>query len=257
MRYARGTYSISPERDIPILRLVRNSKFITHPQVFEMMHLAGKEYSRDSFNWRMKRLEQAHFVGRCEGNFGRGELIYRITTAGLLQLEDHGCFAAVLNSTTEHLPPATQVHHALELNAIHLALTRANLLASWQSDVETASLNTISRAPLEKDFDAIVDVWNGQTMARFAVEYERTLKSARQYERIRRNLQRDDRTGCVLYLTAGLEIAVHLCYELSGVGKRLAFATAPVFREKLLETPVLVHPDQPQEIFRGLLRGVF
>jgi hypothetical protein len=257
MRYVKATYSINPERDIPILRLVRNSKYITHQQVFQMMLLSGKEYSRDSFNWRIKRLREAQFVASCEGNFGRGETIYRITTAGLLQLEDHGCFAAVLNSKTEHLPPATQVHHALELNAIQLALTRANLLAAWQSDVETASVNTVSRAPLEKDYDAVVDVWNGQRIARFGLEYERTLKSSKQYERVRRNLEGDQRIGCVLYLSAGLDIAVHLSYELSGIPKRLAFATALAFREKLLDTPVLTHPEQPQTAFRELLGGMF
>jgi len=38
-------------------------------------------------------------------------------------------------------PPAASLpgHHALELNSIHLALTRGNVLAAWLSDVETAS----------------------------------------------------------------------------------------------------------------------
>lgn len=257
MRYIKGTYSISPDRDIPILRLVRNARFIAHQQIFEMTRLDGLEYSRDSFNWRMKRLREAQFVAACEGNFGRGEIIYRITRNGLLQLEDHGHFATVLNSATEHLPPPNQVHHALELTAIQLVLTRANVLAAWLSDVETASLNTVSRAPFEKDYDAIVDVWNEQKISRFALEYERTLKSARQYERIRQRLECDQRVGCVLYLTAGRDIAVHLSYELSGIPKRLAFATAPSFREKLLDTPVLVHPEQPQKPFRELLGGMF
>jgi len=58
-------------------------------------------------------------------------------------------------------------------------------------------------SPLNKDYDAIVDVWSEQKMARFALEYERTLKNSRQYERVRRNLERDQSIGCVLYLTAG------------------------------------------------------
>ena len=257
MRFAKGTYSISPERDIPILLAVRNSKFITHTQIFDLMFLSGREYSRDSFNWRMKRLRRGQFITACQGNFGRGEAVYRIMQCGLLQLEDHGHFAAVLNSTTEHLPHPTQIHHALELNAIHLALIRGNLLAGWQSDVETASLNTVSRAPVEKDYDAIVDVWNERKIARFGLEYERTLKSTRQYEQIRNRLERDRSLGCVLYLTAGPDIAVHLSYELSGIPKRLAFTTAPEFRTTLLDTPVLIHPNQPQTPFRGLLHGMF
>jgi hypothetical protein len=257
MRYAKGTCSVSGERDIPILRVVRNSKFITHQQLFEMMLLAGKEYSHSGFNWRMKRLRDARFVDICEGKFGRGTLIYRIATSGLLQLEDHGHFATVLNSTTEHLPHPSQVHHALELNSIHLALTRGNVLAAWLSDVETASENTVSRSPLNKDYDAIVDVWSEQKMARFALEYERTLKNSRQYERVRRNLERDQRIGCVLYLTAGDDIALHLSYELSGLPKRLAFATSAAFRHQLLDTPVRVHPDHPMTAFRRLLNGMF
>jgi hypothetical protein len=138
-----------------------------------------------------------------------------------------------------------------------LALTRGNVLAAWLSDVETASGNTVSRSPLNKDYDAIVDVWNHQKMARFALEYERTLKSARQYERVRRNLERDEVIGCVLYLTAGADIALHLSYELSGISKRLAFATSTAFRQQLLDTPVHMHPDQSPIAFRGLLQGVF
>ena len=37
MRYAKGTHSISASRDIPLLMQVRNSKFITHQQLFSFM----------------------------------------------------------------------------------------------------------------------------------------------------------------------------------------------------------------------------
>jgi len=59
---------------------------------------------------------------------------------------------------------------------VQLALARANVLASWQTELEIASFNTISRAPYQKDYDAIVDVWVKEHTARFALEYERTLK---------------------------------------------------------------------------------
>ena len=68
--------------------------------------------------------------------------------------------------------------HSLELNRNSAGIgAQANLLAGWQSEVEIASFNTISRTPYEKDYDAIVDVWVGDKRARFALEYERTLKS--------------------------------------------------------------------------------
>ncbi|MGA7634314.1 MAG: hypothetical protein WCB11_26415 [Terriglobales bacterium] len=81
------------------------------------------------------------------------------------------------------------------MNAIQLALAHKNLLASWQSEVEVASFNTISRSPYEKDYDAIVDVWIGDNRARFALEYERTLKSSKQYERVPRQGLNHSRIG--------------------------------------------------------------
>jgi hypothetical protein len=257
MRYAKGNLSVSSTRDIPLLLRIRNSKFVTHDQLFEFMQLAGYEHSRNSFNWRVKRLVNGNYISICAGNFGMGVAIYRITRDGLLQLEKQGHFATTFNSGTQHPPHALQVHHALELNAIQWQLAKANLLACWQSDVETASSNTVSRAPLAKDYDAIVDVWNGDKMARFALEYERTLKSARQYRKIRLALEREDRIGCVLYLTAGFEIIVHLAHQLSGIHKRLAFATVPAFQRYLLDTPVITSPDQPEVIFRQMLYGIF
>lgn len=257
MRYAKGTLSLGVNRDIPLLLYVRNSRFITHQQLFELMRLAGIEYSRESFNWRTRRLITANYISVCPGDFGNGTVVYRITRQGLVQLENHGRFATVLNSRTQHLPHPSQAHHALELNSIQLSLARRNLLLSWQSDIETASLNTVSTSALEKDYDAIVDVWNNDTAARFGLEYERTLKSVQQYQKIRRALEVENKLGCILYLTAGQEISVHLANEFSGVPKRLAFATAKAFCEQLLDTSVIVYAGQPEVPFRSQLHGVF
>lgn len=190
-------------------------------------------------------------------NLDNGSTVYRITRRGLIQLESFGRFATVLNSRTQHLPHPSQVPHALELNAVQLELTRKNLLLSWKSDIEIASMNTISTRALEKDYDAIVDVWNDKIASRFALEYERTLKSAQQYEKVRRALETEDKLGCVLYLTAGEEICLHLANELTGIPKRLAFATARDFREYLLDTMVMISPGQPRVSFRSLLCGMF
>lgn len=257
MRYAKGTFSISESRDIPLLVQVRNSRFITHRQLFELMQLAGIEYSRDSFNWRASRLVSANCLSVSQSHLYDGSQVYRITRRGLVQLENAGRFATVLNSQTQHLPHPSQVPHALELNAVRLALTRKSLLLSWKSDVEVASMNTIATRSLEKDYDAIVDVWNDKTASRFALEYERTLKSAQQYAKIRHALEEEDRLACILYLTAGEEICLHLANELSGIPKRLAFATAREFRQQMLDTMVLVNIGQPKTSFRTQLRGMF
>ncbi len=185
MRYAKGSLVINAERDVPLLRQVRNSKFVSHHQLFEFMKLGGFDHSRNSFNWRVRRLLDSGHIGVCQRVCGAGSTVYHVTKDGIMLLEYYGQFTAVLHSTTDRLPHPSQVFHSLQLNAVQLALARANVLASWQTELEIASFNTISRAPYQKDYDAIVEVWVKEDTARFALEYERTLKSLKQYERIR------------------------------------------------------------------------
>jgi hypothetical protein len=244
---------ISAERDIPLLRQVRNSRFVTHGQLFEFMKFGGFDRNRDSFRWRVKRLVECGQLDVCREVNGFGCPVYRIARGGIAWLEHHGQFAASLNSNTKHLPHLSQVLHSLELNRVQLALAQANQLAGWQSEVEVASFNAISRSPYGKDYDAIVDVWVGDTTARFALEYERTLKSSRRYAGIREALQGERRIGCILYLTSGVEILVHLVHELGPVNKCLAFASAGDFAKGLLDTSVVTGQDAEISRFRDLL----
>src|SRR6202142_1645879 len=254
MRYAKGGLVISAERDIPLLLQVRNSRFVSHAQLFEFMKFGGVDRSRNSFNWRVKRLVTYGQLELCQEVYGAGSAVYRIGRRGIALLEHHGEFTTVLHSNTVHLPHVSQAFHSLELNRIQLALAQANLLAGWQSEVEVASFNTISRSPYEKDYDAIVDVWIGDNRARFALEYERTLKSSKQYERVRAALQAERQIACILYLTSGMEVLVHLVNELESVPKKLAFANAKDFTHTLLDTPVVIARDGPGTRFRELLQ---
>jgi hypothetical protein len=254
MRYAKNSIVIQTQRDIPLLRQLRNSKFASHDQLFELMTLGGYECSRDSFGWRVRRLARSEFLSVCEGAFDSESVVYRITYKGIALLEHHGQFTTVLHSKTEHLPHTSQVFHSLELNRIQLALARNNVLANWQSEIEIASFNTISCAPYEKDYDAIVDVWIGDKTARFALEYERSIKSYRHYDRIREALQAEQQIGCILFLTSGMEVLVHLLRELSAVTNKLAFAYARDFEQMLLDTRVVTTGNLAGTNFRELLR---
>lgn len=254
MRYVKNSVVIQAERDIPLLRQVRNSKFASHGQLFELMRFGGSESSRDSFGWRIRRLLKAGFLSICEGAFGADSSVYRITREGIALLEHHGQFTTVLHSRTEHLPHASQVFHSLELNRIQLALASENLLANWQSEIEIASFNTISCSPYQKDYDAMVDVWVGEKTARFALEYERSLKSYRQYDRIRAALQAERQVGWILFLTSGMEVLLHLVHELNPVPNKLAFANARDFEQMLLETQVVTACNLTGTNFRELLQ---
>lgn len=254
MRYAKNGLVVQTERDIPLLRQVRNSKFITHDQLFSLSRFSGLERSRDSFNWRLRRLLRAGYLAVCDGFFGAGSTVYRISRDGIHLLEHHGEFATVLHSNTQHLPHTSQIFHSLQLNSIQVALANENLLSTWQSEIEVASLNTISRAPYQKDYDAIVEVWVGAKTAWFALEYERTLKSARHYERVRDALRAERQIACVLYLSSGMEVLVHLLHEFESIGANIALANAKDFGRQLLDTRVLTPRNLAGMPFREVLQ---
>lgn len=239
MRYAKGSFVINPERDVPILRQVRNSRFITQSQLFEFMKLGGFDHNRDSFNWRVARLEKCGYINICSEVHGTGSAVLRITRNGLILLEHHGQFTAVMNSGTVHLPHLAQAFHAIELNDIHLALARKNLVAGWQSEIEIASFNTISHSPFQKDYDAVVDIWISDRVARFAIEYERTLKGVNHYQRIRNLLESERELKWILYLAASMELQGPLVREI-GCVQRVAFANAGNFKQDLLDTTVVM-----------------
>jgi len=254
MRYAKNSLVVSPERDIPLLRQVRNSRFVSHNQLFGFMQYGGFDHCRSSFNWRTRRLLRSGHLSICTGVFGAGSVVYRISKEGLALLEHHGQFTTVLHSNTEHLPHPSQVFHSLELNAVHLALAQQNVLAGWHSEIEVASFNSISRSPYQKDYDAIVDVWISDRRACFALEYERSLKSSKHYERIRRALECERQIGCILYLTSGVEILVHLMHEFQPVSMNLAFANAQDFERLLLDTNVISGRNVCEVKFGDLLQ---
>jgi hypothetical protein len=238
MRYAKGSCVITAQGDIPLLRQVRNSRSISHQQLFELLQYDAHMSCRSTFNWRIQRLLKTHCLKRLESPSWQGSAVYSITSNGLVELESQGEFAIALHSRTRHMPDRAQVFHALELNAIRLALAPKALLVNWQSEVEISSANMVSGAPYQKDYDAIVKVWVGAEMREFALEYERSLKSSKQYEKVRAALEAERQIGCILYLTADPDLLLAILYQLTPVSKRLGFLTARSFRERLLAASV-------------------
>jgi hypothetical protein len=135
------------------------------------------------------------------------------------------------------MPDPVQVFHALELNALRLALARSALLVSWQSEVEISTLNMVSES-FQKDYDAIVKIWLGNEIREFALEYERSLKNAKQYESVRAALEAERMIGCVLYVTVDANLLLAVLHHLTPIARRLGFLTARSFREQLLAAPV-------------------
>jgi len=135
------------------------------------------------------------------------------------------------------MPDPVQVFHAVELNALRLALARSALLVSWQSEVEISTLNMVSES-FQKDYDAIVKIWLGNEIREFALEYERSLKNTKQYESVRAALEAERMIGCILYVTVDANLLLAVLQHLTPIARRLGFLTARSFREQLLAAPV-------------------
>ena len=81
------------------------------------------------------------------------------------------------------------LNHWLEINEIHLALRRHNLLVRWTDpESEIRSQNDLTTFGYAKDYDAIVTVKCAGADCRFALEYERSVKTRSKYEDICRDL---------------------------------------------------------------------
>ncbi len=197
---------------------------------------------RSTYNWRVQRLLKTGHIKTFAGFSWQGARVYFITAYGLAELESHGESLTALSSQTRQSPDPSRAVHSLELNSIRLALARQALLVHWLSEVEVSSANAlsalVSTEPYAKNYDAIVKVWVGNEMREFALEYERSLKNSRQYEKISATLDGEQRVACVLYLTPNTDVLFGLLRQLTPAIQRVAFATASSFELHLLETTV-------------------
>jgi hypothetical protein len=130
------------------------------------------------------------------------------------------------------------VRHSLELNEIHLALLKAKILTSWQSDLEIRSLNELTGFGSPKDYDAVVKVEHEGRVSQFALEYERTPKASARYISVRRAIERECDLDCVLYLAPAYSLLARVADVFSGCKAPVYFCLASDFRRDLLDTMV-------------------
>src|SRR4029077_3380875 len=181
MRYWKGSIALSTTRDYPLLREVLHSGFVTHGQLLEFMRLDYCASSRNAFSNRVLRLVKHGLLIRHELPFTNRELVYSVSEAGASEWagkgECHVCSAGQLKSGNGQ----GRLHRSLDLNEIHLALKRTGTLVYWTSETEIQSRNDLTTAGYWKYYDAVVVVRLAGQDCRFALEYERTPKAARQY----------------------------------------------------------------------------
>ena len=206
MRHAKGTIALSQEQDLPMLRQILNSQFVTHTQLWRFMRHACIELSRASFCWRVRRLWAHGFVARHSLPMVDSDFVYSIAGPGVTFLETAGALYNGPRNGPKVTGDGASVAHALGLNAIHLDLLRSGQLVLWQTEVEIRSENELAISNYAKHYDAIGTLQLDGHSSRFALEYERTPKLQSEYLRIRELFEVEQRIDRFLYLAANSHI---------------------------------------------------
>ena len=153
MGFQKGSITLSPAKDIPILLQVLHSRFITHDQLFEFMLLDCYELKRASFNWRVRRLVQSGLLIRHCARPVTPSPVYSLTHVGALMLADH---CPVLDRPKRKgcrvSRPSDALHRAERLASQSRAARRAGRLAIRSDDPREERIDEIRvREGLRRD----------------------------------------------------------------------------------------------------------
>ena len=238
MRYIKDCISLNAEHDYPLLCQVLRSGFVAHDQLFEFMQIGKHESCRSTFNWRARRLTKYGMIARHTVPFVGRSFVYSITPTGALELASVG--ERFLVTPSEESQPARQpqVAHSLELNNIHLSLLRAGLLVRWVPEIQVRSRNSMMNFASAKDYDAIVTLRLEDRHVIFALEYERSAKSERQYAGIRNKIESETDFDRFLYLTSSEEVLRCVSWQFRNSKRYIYFGLLGDWYRRMLDTEV-------------------
>ena len=234
MRYWKGSIVLSPTRDQPLLREVARSAFITHNQLFESLNLDYCASSRKAFNNRVLRLVNHGLLVRREGLIGCREVVYSVSSSCASALE-----TSLVDSSGKVGSPGIQtLRHCLDLNEIHLALKRTGSLVYWMPETEIRSRSDLTPYGYWKYYDAVVVVRLAGQDCKFALEYERTPKGARQYVAIRERIEQEMAIRHFLYLVPNHDFMWFIAEKLSQCRRAVCIGLFQDFLEQTIALPV-------------------
>ena len=234
MRYWKGSIALSATQDYPLLRQVLHSGFITHSQLFEFMRLDHYASSRNAFNNRVLRLVKHGLLIRHELPFINREAVYSVSEVASIR---NGRRRGMLCTANRHLKSGDgqgRLHHSLDLNEIHLALKRTGALVYWTPETEIRSRNDLTTAGYWKYYDAVVVVRLAGQDCKFALEYERTPKAARQYLSVRQRIEQETSIAHFLYLMPNYDLLRFVADKLSECRRAVHFGLLKDFLQLTL-----------------------
>ena len=238
MRYIKDCINLNSEHDYPLLRQVLRSGFVTHDQLFEFMQLGNHESNRSTFNWRVRRLTRHGLIARHTVPSASKAFVYSITHTGELELASTGEQFLVTPPKPGRNEKELQVAHSLELSNIHLSLLRAGLLVRWVPEIQLRSRNASMGVMGGKVYDAIVTVRLAERESTFALEYERTPKSEKQYAEVLSKFDSEQEVERFLYLASTEELLKFVSWQFRNSDRWVCFGLLTDWYRHLLDTQV-------------------
>lgn len=243
MRYPKGSLQLSESRDLPLLREILHSEFVTHSQLFEFMLLRHCEQNRKSFDWRLRRLVNQNLVRRRTMPGYAGEFVYCVSNTTGALLQGRGEYCLVGRGRFNGKEAERSALHAIGLNEIHLSALRAGLVVRWIGSLEVRSQNELTGFGFAKDYDAVVTVKMAADEQRIALEYERTPKPARYYRGVADSLCRETHVNQVLYLVCNYDLLQFISRFFVDCRLRVCFGLVKDWHGRLLD--MAVYCDSP------------
>lgn len=253
MRYPKGSLQLSQSRDLPLLRQLLRSEFVTHSQLFAFMQLNHHERSRHSFDWRIRRLFERELIRRQTLPTIAGEYVYSIAESAAIFLQNIGEYCLVGRDRFGGKQIERSVFHAIGLNEIQLSLLRAGLLIRWTGPMEVRSQNELTGFGFAKDYDAVITVRTDAGDERFALEYERSPKSVKHYREIAETLTREMHLNRVLYLVANYDLLQFVSGFFRNTRCRVFFGLERDWHSELLDMRVSSSSAPHWQSFRETL----
>ena len=238
MRYPKGSIQLNQSRDLPLLRQILRSQFVSHSQLFEFMQLCHCERGRKSFDWRLRRLVDRELVRRQTTQGYSGEFVYSAASSAAMLLQGMGEYCLVGRDRFNGKEAERSVLHAIGLNEIQLNALRAGLLVRWIGSLEIRSQNELTAFGFAKDYDAIVTVRTETGEQRFALEYERSPKTIKYYRDVVASLGREAHVNHVLYLVCNYDLLQFISGFFRNTQCHVFFGLVKDWHAQLLDMPV-------------------
>ncbi|MFY9529057.1 MAG: hypothetical protein WBC04_10475 [Candidatus Acidiferrales bacterium] len=238
MRYPKGSIQLNQSQDLPLLRQILHSEFVTHSQLFEFMQLNHYERSRKSFDWRLRRLVARELVRRQIKPDCTGEVVYSVASSAAVLLQGMGEYCLVGRDRFNGKEAERNVLHAIGLNEIHLSVLRAGLLVRWMGSMEIRSQNELTEFGFAKDYDAVMTVRIEAGEQRFALEYERSPKTIKYYKHAAESLSGEAHVNHVLYLVCNYDLLQFISGFFRNSECRVSFGLVKDWHIQLLDMPV-------------------